>query len=328
MESEVMMALSNRNISALMALCEEIHRLLVDSPHKVQWRAALIFSLIYTWTNGWANNRDASDLRRHSVRYDVTLMSRCRMKRQKNILTLNFDLPARYVYITWRESNLVIIVPADDLAPNNSWSSQIFFEVALDINGSVSMVWTGWLTNFPLEIPGHFVSWLWRQIRLYWNAEASIHLWVKWYDLCACVFGTISFLAGSGLQQKRQSAAGMALCTQNASIARGFAQQRHSNAEFCWFRWLVWRFSTNNWVSVDPWWRHQMETFSTLLAICAGNSRRIPRTKASGQMFSLICVWINGWVNNREAGDLRRYRAHYDVIVMLRCISAPATMIE
>ena len=33
-------------------------------------------------------------------------------------------------------------------------------------------------------------------------------------------------------------------------------------------------------------------------------------------MFSLICVWRNGWVNNREAGDLRRYRAHYDVIVM------------
>ena len=34
------------------------------------------------------------------------------------------------------------------------------------------------------------------------------------------------------------------------------------------------------------------------------------------QSFSLICVWINGWVNNREAGDLRRYRAHYDVTVM------------
>ena len=33
-------------------------------------------------------------------------------------------------------------------------------------------------------------------------------------------------------------------------------------------------------------------------------------------MFSLICVWINGWVNNREAGDLIRYRAHYDVTVM------------
>ena len=34
-------------------------------------------------------------------------------------------------------------------------------------------------------------------------------------------------------------------------------------------------------------------------------------------MFSLIYVWINGWVNNREADDLRCYRAHYDVTVML-----------
>ena len=34
-------------------------------------------------------------------------------------------------------------------------------------------------------------------------------------------------------------------------------------------------------------------------------------------MFSLIYVWINSWVNNREAGDLRRYRGHYDVIVMI-----------
>ena len=33
-------------------------------------------------------------------------------------------------------------------------------------------------------------------------------------------------------------------------------------------------------------------------------------------MFSLICVWINGWVNNREAGDLRRHRGHCDVNVM------------
>ena len=33
-------------------------------------------------------------------------------------------------------------------------------------------------------------------------------------------------------------------------------------------------------------------------------------------MFSSIWAWLNGWVNNREAGDLRRHRAHYDVIVM------------
>ena len=40
-------------------------------------------------------------------------------------------------------------------------------------------------------------------------------------------------------------------------------------------------------------------------------------------MFTLICVWINDWVNNPEAGDLRRYRAHYDVIVMRPRFTAP-----
>ena len=34
-------------------------------------------------------------------------------------------------------------------------------------------------------------------------------------------------------------------------------------------------------------------------------------------MFSLICDRINSWVNNREAGDLRRYLTHYDVTVMV-----------
>ena len=33
-------------------------------------------------------------------------------------------------------------------------------------------------------------------------------------------------------------------------------------------------------------------------------------------MFSLICFWLNDWVNNREAGDLRRHCGHYDVTVM------------
>ena len=33
-------------------------------------------------------------------------------------------------------------------------------------------------------------------------------------------------------------------------------------------------------------------------------------------MFSLICAWINSWVNNSEAGDSKRHHAHYDVTVM------------
>ena len=48
--------------------------------------------------------------------------------------------------------------------------------------------------------------------------------------------------------------------------------------------------------------------------------RRIPHTKASDAELwcFFICVWISSWVNNREAGDLRRYHAHYDVTVMCK----------
>ena len=38
-------------------------------------------------------------------------------------------------------------------------------------------------------------------------------------------------------------------------------------------------------------------------------------------MSSLICVGINGWVNNRETGDLRRYRVYYGAIVMVTNIT-------
>ena len=52
-----------------------IHRSPADSPHKGQWCVALMFSLICASTNGWANNRDAGDLKRHCAHYDVTIMN-------------------------------------------------------------------------------------------------------------------------------------------------------------------------------------------------------------------------------------------------------------
>ena len=64
-------------LSALLALCERNPPATggpVDSPHKEQRRGALVFPLICTWTNGWANNRDASDLRRNRANYDVTCL--------------------------------------------------------------------------------------------------------------------------------------------------------------------------------------------------------------------------------------------------------------
>ena len=51
-----------------------IHRSPVNSPHKGQWRGALMFPLICAWINVWASNREARDLRRHRAHYDVTVM--------------------------------------------------------------------------------------------------------------------------------------------------------------------------------------------------------------------------------------------------------------
>ena len=53
-----------------------IHRSPVNSPHKGQWRRALMFPLIYAWINVWANTREAGDLRCHRAHYDVTVVAR------------------------------------------------------------------------------------------------------------------------------------------------------------------------------------------------------------------------------------------------------------
>ena len=51
-----------------------IHRSPVNSPHKGQWRGALMFSLIRAWINDWVNNRKAGDLRHNRAHYDVSVM--------------------------------------------------------------------------------------------------------------------------------------------------------------------------------------------------------------------------------------------------------------
>ena len=51
-----------------------IHRSPVNSPHKGQWRWALMFSLFCAWINCWVNNHETGDLRRHRSHYDVAVM--------------------------------------------------------------------------------------------------------------------------------------------------------------------------------------------------------------------------------------------------------------
>ena len=101
-------------------------------------------------------------------------------------------------------------------------------------------------------------------------------------------------------------------CVSCSVVWFGICQDR-VNFPICPLFFVLWQH--------DAWWRHQMETFSALLAICAGNSpvpgefpAQRPVTRSFDVFFDLHR--INGCVNNGETGDLRRYRAHCDVTVM------------
>ena len=104
-------------------------------------------------------------------------------------------------------------------------------------------------------------------------------------------------------------------------------EYRHgNNVSYLWFNSgvlavFVEHLRISRTIFLYTWWRQQMDTFSALLALCAGIHRSPVNSPHKGQwrralMFSLICARINGWVNNCEAGDFRRHRTHYDVTVM------------
>ena len=74
-------------------------------------------------------------------------------------------------------------------------------------------------------------------------------------------------------------------------------------------------------LSGDAWWRHQMETFSALLALCAGNSPvtgEFPSQRSVTRSFDAFfdLRLYKRLRKIREAGDLRLHRAHYDFTVM------------
>ena len=87
-----------------------IHRSPMNSPHKGQWRRALMFSLICAWINGWVSNREAGDLGHYRAHYDVTLMS----KRFSTSRTPDhIHVCHIYAWLKW-----ISIGPCNGLTPN------------------------------------------------------------------------------------------------------------------------------------------------------------------------------------------------------------------
>ena len=68
-----------------------IHWSPVNSPHKGQWRGVLMFSLICARMNGWVNNHEAGDLRRHRAHYNVTVLTDWGLDKMVDILWSRFS---------------------------------------------------------------------------------------------------------------------------------------------------------------------------------------------------------------------------------------------
>ena len=93
------------------------------------------------------------------------------------------------------------------------------------------------------------------------------------------------------------------------------AIKKRSNCVYC-MRIILWPHASHTYHDDVIKWNH----FPRYWPFMRGIHRWIPSTKASDAelwLFFFICAWINDWVNNREAGDLRRHRTHYDINVMI-----------
>ena len=184
-----------------------------------------MFSLICVWTNGWTNNRDAWNLRRHGAHYGITVM-------------LQWTVPGG-------------TLPLESIASGYR------------------------LTNDQLHHAKH--------IRIYSTSQELC----TWIALCRVLswFGSASFFSYH-------------LRSLHTLVTVLLKQRENYHEDVS-----KWKHFPHNWPFVQGIHRSPVNS--------------LHKGKWRGTLiFSLICVWINGWVNNREAGDLRRHRAHYDATIM------------
>ena len=116
------------------------HRSPVDSPHKGQWHGALMFSLIWAWTNSWVNNwwfeMPSSSLWRHRYINYLWNGSQCQLIQptpsqisvstwyhnsvyffDKDVIKLIKVL--RYMHYDYEDTNLLSITVVNSLWPND-----------------------------------------------------------------------------------------------------------------------------------------------------------------------------------------------------------------
>ena len=122
------------------------------------------------------------------------------------------------------------------------------------------------------------------------------------------------------------------LCESNGrTVGIGSGDYLVPSCLFLWYRFVVKSYENAS----MPWshhddvikWKHFPRYWPFVRGIHRSPVNSAHKDQWRGTlMFSLTCVWINDWVNNREAGDLRRHRGHYDINVMRAIVNTIVLM--
>ena len=320
-----------------------IHRSPVNSPHKGQWRGAFVFSLFCAWINGWVNNRESSDLRRHCAHYDVTVMSSPAQPDNRLLqagMVLQFQpkllinaLQKEWCYV--RKS-----LTKYDLTGNNAYNSSLVSRQlyacqnclnAVEIQTGVcwksrhcEFMITSYSTLLKLD-PFGWCQLKWNEYRFLVMVLSLTHLILDKIATLSQTYSpailnkivrplTAPIRASHGVPAKSCELFDQTKCTAVSSRSRCLMWPREQHRR---------KIPTGASLgltgeklyeckkSYGPW----LDVTEALQALCEVDSPHEGQWRGA-LMFSLICARTNGWANNRDAGDLRRYRAHCDVPIM------------
>ena len=142
-----------------------MHRSPVNSPHKGQWRGALMFTLIGSRINGWVSNREAGDLRRHRAHYDVTVMQ-MQFREWKSLITPQNPIEIDSFGSGWQFVNIFL---AEVL-------------ISLVLNRWLANIWNDHEPNYRRICVSSSLTHddviKWAHFPRYWSFVREIHRWI------------------------------------------------------------------------------------------------------------------------------------------------------
>ena len=262
-----------------------IHRSPVNSPHKGQWRGVLMFSLICAWINGWVKNREAGNWRRHRIHYDVIVMqivgvclhSKCREVLRDltdfEYCRLVANIHRSHYMLTSSNGNIFLVTT--HLCGEFTGHRWISLTKVSDAELWCLISYWFWILS-PVNSP-HKVS----------DAE----LWCLISLICAWINGWAHNREAGDLRHHRihydiivVQIVDVCLHSKCREVLRGL-----TDFEYC-------RLVASIHYS---YWRHQMETFSSLLAICAGIRRSPVNSPHKGQWRRALMFFFDLSLNKR-----------------------------